>query len=660
MVFLRAGRHVVEIPYEEFEVWVREGRIHDRVEVHFEPVTGSNWVKAGELELYRSLVDDERARFQRQFSMQQFPWVTFVFVFLCVAYFAILAIEMVQRGATPVQLLQTPRFDLLVDMGAKEGAHMIELGQWWRLLTFSFLHAGLIHLIPNMLYTSYVGWSVEAVYGRSGALVIFLFSALGCGAASLLVSPIPSVGASGITFGLFAAAVVFGWKYEALIPPGYTKKFGWAFFPFLAVFLVLGFRSPLVDNWGHVGGVIGGGAAAFALAPAVVQDREDRWSSTKFRAYLIALTVFVTVFGIPQLAGPKGLLVAPRLNLEVVHDVAGLTFNLPRYWSRPLVPDAFPYDAYTSPTKAIAISYGVDVKEYPVHTAEMAGVFLDELRSVPGYNVVYDTLQETKVTVGDVDWQVISITVEEGTSQRIYERAATSRGCVEYRLTFQMLPEHVHAYASLRERILETTSISYPKAILDGEEQIKFYPEFWRQHSDLGRAYAIYGEADKAEEALMRAREMAPEMDEPLFWLLFLYDRYNLQQSDRYRLVEEAFHMHSTNPDMLMLCYEVCRTMGNRGCEWRALSLANASYPNHPKIQDYVEEFGGVEALLIPAEEAGAAEAPGPAEGAEPEPGGGAGEAPGEAPTPSDTSSAPLGSGISASPSAPPRGTMVP
>jgi rhomboid protease GluP len=602
LVFLRAGRHVVQIPYEEFERWVREGRIHDRVEVHFEPVTGSSWVKAGELELYRSLVDDERARFQRQFSMQQFPWVTFVFVFLCVAYFAILAVEMVQRGATPVQLLQTPRFDLLVEMGAKEGAHMIELGQWWRLLTFSFLHAGLIHLVPNMLYTAYVGWSVESVYGRSGAIVIFLFSALGCGAASLMVSPIPSVGASGITFGLFAAAVVFGWKYEPLIPPGYTKKFGWAFFPFLAVFLVLGFRSALVDNWGHVGGVIGGGAAAFALSPAVVQDKLDRWNSAKFRAYLVTLMIFGTIFGVPQVIGPNALLVAPRLNLEVVHDVAGLAFSLPRYWARPKVRDAFPYDAFTSPSKAMAVSYGVDVQEYPVHPDEIAGHFLDELRGVPGYEVIYDSLSEQNVTVGEVTWRVISVTVEEGTERRIYQRAASSRGCVEYRLTFQTLPKHVRAYEGLRQRILETTRVTYPRAIREGEDKVKFYPEFWKQHSDLGRAYALYGEAAKAEEALLRARTMAPEMDEPLFWLLFLYDRYNLQQSDRYRLVEEAFDRHATNPDMLMLCYEVCRTMGNRGCEWRALSLANASYPNHPKIQAYVEEFGGVEALLIPAD----------------------------------------------------------
>ena len=602
MVFLRAGRHVVQIPYDEFERWVREGRIHDRVEVHFEPVTGDRWVKAGDLEFYRDLVDDERARFQRQFTLQRFPWVTFVFVFCCVGYFAILAVEMVQRGATPVQLLQTPRFDLLVDMGAKEGAHMIELGQWWRLLTFSFLHAGLIHLVPNMLYTAYVGWSVEAVYGRSGAVVIFLFSALGCGMASLLTSPIPSVGASGITFGLFAAAVVFGWKYEALIPPGYTKKFGWAFFPFLFVFLVLGFRSPLVDNWGHVGGVIGGGIVAFALTPAVVQDREDRWSAVKFRSYLVALSVFVAVFGLPQLIGPKGLLVLPRLDLEVVHDVAGLSFSLPRYWARPRIPDSFPYDAYTSPSKAMAVSYGVSVEEYTVNPDETSGRFLDDLRGVPGYEVVYGTLREEQRTVSDVIWRVITVTVEEEGEQRIYQRAATSRGCIEYRLTFQMRPERVDTYRVLRERILGTAALVYPRAIREGEENVKIYPEFWKQHSDLGRAYAIYGEADKAEDALLRAREMAPEMDEPLFWLLFLYDRYNLELVQRYRLVEEAFDLHHANSDMLMLCYEVCRSMGNRGCQWQALSLAHTSYPNHPKVQAYVEEFGGREALLIPGD----------------------------------------------------------
>ncbi len=597
MVFLRAGRHVFQITYEEFEVWVREGRIHDRVEVLFEPVTGKEWKRAAELEIYRSLVDDERARFQRQFSLQRFPWVTFIFVISCIAYWAVLAIEMIQRGATPMQLLQTSRFDILVEMGAKEGAHMIELGQWWRLLTFSFLHAGLIHLIPNMLYTAYVGWSVEAVYGRSGALVIMVFSALGCGLVSLAAGPIPSVGASGITFGLFAAAVVFGWKYEPLIPPDYKKKFGWAFFPFLALFLVLGFRTELVDNWGHVGGVLGGGIAAFALDPAVVQSRSDMRSSARARAYVLAITLFAVAFGTPWLVGPNALIAAPRLNREVIHDLSGMSFNLPGYWLRPPVYDSFPYDAYTSPSKEMAVSYGVAVQEYPVEPSALAGEFVDEIRALPGYEVLYDTLSEEERVVDDAVWRLITVRAQDGGEQRVFQRAVTWRGCVEFRMTFQNRPETWDVYDRLRRDILASTRLNYPRTIREGEENLKLMPDGWKLHSDLGRAYAIYGELEQAESELLRARLMAPEMSEPLFWLLFLYDRYDLRPVERRALVAEALREHGNNADMLMLTYEVCSRLEDRDCAGRSLSLAQRSYPHLPRLQRYVEEFGGLDQL---------------------------------------------------------------
>ncbi len=597
MVFLRAGRHVVQIPYEEFERWVREGRVHKRVEVHFEPVTGDRWVPAGELELYRSLVDDESARFHRQFSLRQFPWITFIFVIACVAYWAIISVEMVQRGATVVQLLQNPRFDLLVKLGAKEGGNMLELGQWWRLLTFSFLHAGLIHLVPNMLYTAYVGWNVEAVYGRSGAVVIYLFSAVGCGFVSLLASTIPSVGASGVTFGLFAAAVVFGWKYEPLIPPGYTKKFGWAFFPFLAMFLVMGFRSPLVDNWGHVGGVIGGGLAAFLLVPAVVQSEVDRQDAARRRGYLVAITAALVIFGMPYLVGPVGLLRFPRLDLAVVHDFAGLSFSLPRYWAQPPVYDAFPYDAYTSPSNAIAISYGVQVQEYPVRTDDSAALLLDEIQNVPGYEPIYDTLREEERLVGSEIWRVITVTVQEGQKERVYQRAVTSRGCVEFRLTFQNRLESFAEYRVLRDRILQTVQLTEPRSIREGRENLRIYPDLWKLHSDLGRSYAVYGETELAESELLRAREMDARRDEPLFWLLFLYDRYDLEAGRRRQLLEESLSEFPSNGDLLMLCVEACRGLGDRRCEGRALALAHRAYPRHPKIQGFVEDFGGVKAL---------------------------------------------------------------
>jgi tetratricopeptide (TPR) repeat protein len=295
--------------------------------------------------------------------------------------------------------------------------------------------------------------------------------------------------------------------------------------------------------------------------------------------------------------GPNGLIAAPRLNREVIHDLSGMSFNLPGYWLRPPVYDSFPYDAYTSPSKEMAVSYGVAVQEYPVEPTDLAGEFVDEIRGLPGYEVLYDTLAEEERVVGDAVWRLITVMAQDGTDQRVFQRAVTWRGCVEFRLTFQNRPRTWDVYDRLRRDILATTQLSYPRTIREGEENLKLMPDGWKLHSDLGRAYAIYGEIEQAESELLRARLMAPEMSEPLFWLLFLYDRYDMRPVERRALVSEALREHDNNADMLMLTYEVCNRLGDRDCAGRSLSLAQQSYPHLPRLQRYIEEYGGDEQL---------------------------------------------------------------
>ena len=69
----------------------------------------------------------------------------------------------------------------------------------------------------------------------------------------------------------FAASIVFGWKYADLVPPNARKYYGWALFPYLVFALWSGLQSEGVDNWGHVGGLIGGAVVVTLLHPELME-----------------------------------------------------------------------------------------------------------------------------------------------------------------------------------------------------------------------------------------------------------------------------------------------------------------------------------------------------------------------------------------------------
>lgn len=110
---------------------------------------------------------------------------------------------------------------VLVDIGALWPPLVFEAGQWWRLVTPSFLHFGPIHLIANMLMLLVLGRLVEATLGTRALLLGYLAGGVGSTAAVLalmrggLIEQGVLVGASGAIFALFGmivARAVVDWR----------------------------------------------------------------------------------------------------------------------------------------------------------------------------------------------------------------------------------------------------------------------------------------------------------------------------------------------------------------------------------------------------------------------------------------------------------------
>jgi membrane associated rhomboid family serine protease len=133
-------------------------------------------------------------------------------------------------------------------------------GDWYRLVTATFLHGGIIHLLCNMAALWWLGSLVEQVLGSLRYLLLYFVSGLAGSAGALLLSGFdePTVGASGAVYGIMGALLIL----EYLRTGSFTG-------PALAVILlnlVFTFSIPGISIGGHLGGLAGGIAATLALA----------------------------------------------------------------------------------------------------------------------------------------------------------------------------------------------------------------------------------------------------------------------------------------------------------------------------------------------------------------------------------------------------------
>nr|WP_122012853.1 rhomboid family intramembrane serine protease [Maliibacterium massiliense] len=142
---------------------------------------------------------------------------------------------------------------VLVQMGAKFNP-AIAAGQYWRLITPIFLHVDLMHIFCNMLALYWWGPTIELLFGRAKFVAIYLLSGIVGNALSYFFSASLAVGASGAIFGIFGTLLSFRKSY----PDVYKQVFGTRVLIILALNIVNGLLTPQIDNFGHLGGIIGG------------------------------------------------------------------------------------------------------------------------------------------------------------------------------------------------------------------------------------------------------------------------------------------------------------------------------------------------------------------------------------------------------------------
>jgi membrane associated rhomboid family serine protease len=135
-------------------------------------------------------------------------------------------------------------------------------GDWWRIVTAAFLHAGPLHIALNMFALFILGTLLEPAIGTPRFLAVYFVSLLAGSFGALLLDPHETtVGASGAIFGLMSAAFIVA-RHRGL--EQLASQIGF----YVIINLVFTFGVPGISVGGHLGGLVGGALAALLITSA--------------------------------------------------------------------------------------------------------------------------------------------------------------------------------------------------------------------------------------------------------------------------------------------------------------------------------------------------------------------------------------------------------
>ena len=134
----------------------------------------------------------------------------------------------------------------------------IRAWELWRFITPVFLHGSMAHIFFNMYALLSIGTLLERHFGHGRFIWLYFLGAFSGNVFSFLFTGENgySVGASTAVFGLIGAEVVFFYQNRELFGAQAKQAISNAVF-IIAINLFIGL-SPGIDNWGHVGGLLGG------------------------------------------------------------------------------------------------------------------------------------------------------------------------------------------------------------------------------------------------------------------------------------------------------------------------------------------------------------------------------------------------------------------
>lgn len=167
----------------------------------------------------------------------------------------------------------------------------VKMGEVYRIITCTFIHAGIIHLLCNMYSLYIIGSQLETFIGKARFIFVYIISAISGSLMSLIFTAGASVGASGAIFGLLGSLLYFGYHYRIYLGSVLKNQI----IPIIILNILLGFMLPGVDNAAHIGGLIGGYLATVSVG---IKNKSNRNEMINGIIVLVIYIVFLVYMGI--------------------------------------------------------------------------------------------------------------------------------------------------------------------------------------------------------------------------------------------------------------------------------------------------------------------------------------------------------------------------
>ena len=169
---------------------------------------------------------------------------------------------------------------------------LIQAGEIWRLATSMFLHIGIVHLVVNMYSLLIIGRQLESFLGKWKFLIVYLGSGIIGSLLSVVIHSSISAGASGAIFGLLGSLLYFGYHYRLYLGAVLKTQV----IPIIILNLLIGFMVPGIDNFAHIGGLVGGYLITMAVGIPGRSKKNDRINGIIVLTLLLAFLCYM-LFG---------------------------------------------------------------------------------------------------------------------------------------------------------------------------------------------------------------------------------------------------------------------------------------------------------------------------------------------------------------------------
>jgi rhomboid protease GluP len=233
-------------------------------------------------------------------------------------------VAMALRGVS----MWSPTVDQLMNWGADRAGNVLVYGEWWRIVTAMFVHAGFIHIATNMWCLWNLGLLAEPLMGSVGLLAVYILTGAAGNLLSTLVNWSSSysdwmkyhdvgvfpagAGASGAVFGIAGALIILLKSRRLPIPEYELKRLRKSVIYFAAINLVIGLSVNIgsrltgvaIDNPAHIGGCLCGLLFAIPMVPRIGSPRAV--FLTRIRLTIAATVLLLVLFGFYLAQLPRG------------------------------------------------------------------------------------------------------------------------------------------------------------------------------------------------------------------------------------------------------------------------------------------------------------------------------------------------------------------